>query len=469
MGKQKAGAKGFRIAREPVNGEKTAEQTATQTAAPERLAGPFPETSPEEPPGSSPAGSAEPATAVSGTPSSFDDLGTLPEGYDTNLLFLVARDPELLFTYWDIAWDRHPEATGGQTHLRLYNREGEEVYRAGIASRNGHWYIPVGQGGATFHAEVGFFTAHNQWTLLARSNTASIPASGLSSEIDDCFATVPYHLAFQQALDLLGPSRQEGESFLDALHRVQREAVTLLDPRARWGERERALVAALLGHETAASLPTDDEALEILLREQLRERLDSAGIPVAEQEAWQSHAHGRSDVAASWFSGGRPGGESSWSAAVGAEKEREAFWSLFSAEEGGNSGSLAMGASEWLASPGLSSFRTAGASWSAAPSGARDFFFHLNAEVIYYGGTVPGSRIWIDGREIPLNADGTFRFHHRFPDGAGTLPILVQSPDGAETRSALLRLERRTDRHGVVTATPQPPGLEPPPGYSGNG
>ena len=452
MGKQKAGARGFRLAPEPVIGN-----TAKPTAAPKAL----PQAPPQAPPRS------EDAVPPGPSPDpGFDDPGTLPESYEENLLFLVARDPELLFTYWDIAWERQPQEAGTRAHLRLYNGEGEEVYRSGIAGRNGHWYIPVGQGGATFRAEVGFFTGGNEWMLLARSNVATTPASGLSPEIDDCFATVPYHLAFQKALDFLEPS-QEGESFLDALHRMQREVVTLLDPHARWGERERAMVAALLGRETAASLPADDEALGELLCQQLRQRLDSAGLPTREESLWSPlaarAARWTGADSASWFSALRPGGESSWSAA--AAREREAFWSAFPTETGGDSSRLAGNASETLASPGLSSFGLAATSWSTAPGGhPRGFFFHLNAEVTYYGGTEPGSKVWIDGKEIPLAPDGTFRFHHRFGEGLGTIPILVQSPDGVETRSALLRLERRTECRGAVATTPQPAGLEPLPG-----
>ena len=115
------------------------------------------------------------------------------------------------------------------------------------------------------------------------------------------------------------------------------------------------------------------------------------------------------------------------------------------------------------ASGGLSSHL--GASWSAQPFGkTRDFFMHVNAEVIFYGGTHPDAKVWIDDKPVKLNPDGTFRHHFIFPDGTYEIPIVAESPDGVEQRSATLRFERGTGRVGVVGATPQPAFLSEPMG-----
>lgn len=99
------------------------------------------------------------------------------------------------------------------------------------------------------------------------------------------------------------------------------------------------------------------------------------------------------------------------------------------------------GASEYMASPGLE----------------RGFFMHVNAEVIFYGGTDPCARVTVDGKPITLAPDGTFRFHFLFPNGSYEIPIVAISPDGVETRCAVLRFERRTEKTGKVDDTPQPP------------
>ena len=93
----------------------------------------------------------------------------------------------------------------------------------------------------------------------------------------------------------------------------------------------------------------------------------------------------------------------------------------------------------------------------------REFFMHVNAEVIFYGGTHPQAKVTIDGKPIKLNPDGTFRHHFIFPDGTYSIPIVATSPDGVETRSATLDFSRNTSRTGDVGHSAQPP-IDPPMG-----
>ena len=99
-----------------------------------------------------------------------------------------------------------------------------------------------------------------------------------------------------------------------------------------------------------------------------------------------------------------------------------------------------------------------GASWSGQPFGesGREFFMHVNAEVIFYGGTDPQAKVTIAGRSVQLQPDGTFRYHFKFPDNDFEIPIIAVSPDGVETRAAVLSLRRGTARYGDVGATAQP-------------
>lgn len=97
-------------------------------------------------------------------------------------------------------------------------------------------------------------------------------------------------------------------------------------------------------------------------------------------------------------------------------------------------------------------------SWSAAASGsAREFYMHVNAELIFYGGTHPDAKVTIDGKPVELGKDGTFHYHFVFPDGTYDIPIVAVSPDGIETRKAILHFERSTAREGKVDSTGQPP------------
>jgi hypothetical protein len=103
--------------------------------------------------------------------------------------------------------------------------------------------------------------------------------------------------------------------------------------------------------------------------------------------------------------------------------------------------------SHWMAPTSLSS----------PFGGGRDFFMHVNAELIIYGGTHPNATLRIDGQDVALQEDGSFHFHYNFHDGSYHIPIEATSPDGVETRSAMLSFLRATSDSGDVDATPQDP------------
>jgi hypothetical protein len=151
--------------------------------------------------------------------------------------------------------------------------------------------------------------------------------------------------------------------------------------------------------------------------------------------------------------------------------EQLSSWNLASwggLESGPSSWSgLEFGLSSWGELVSESSlFSGVGASWSGQPFGQpeREFFMHVNAEVIFYGGTDPQAKVTIAGRPVQLQPDGTFRYHFKFPDNDFEIPIVAVSPDGIETRSAVLSLRRDTARYGDVGATAQPEYLGTPMG-----
>src|SRR6516164_9367704 len=173
-----------------------------------------------------------------------------------------------------------------------------------------------------------------------------------------------------------------------------------------------------------------------------------------------------SETLASWQAGL---GEvtSSWEQAFGLpssyslSSEQLASWGL------GSWSGLEFGPSSWNELVSESSlFSGFGASWSAQPFGypEREFFMHVNAEVIFYGGTHPQAKVTIDGRPVQLQPDGTFRYHFKLPDNQFEIPIVAVSPDSVETRSATLYLQRGTTRYGDVGSTPQPEYLTNPMG-----
>jgi len=81
---------------------------------------------------------------------------------------------------------------------------------------------------------------------------------------------------------------------------------------------------------------------------------------------------------------------------------------------------------------------------SAPPAKPRKFWLVADAELIVYGATEPDATVTIDGKEIELEPDGTFRFHVSFQDGVLRYPIVAVAKDGEQMRSIHMDFERET-------------------------
>ena len=339
----------------------------------------------------------------------FEDLGALPGTYFEDTVFLVARDPRWLFAYWDFDWSKYPASSmrGGvsQFFLKISKDDGAQETIVEITPEARNWYVPVSAPDTLYFGEIGFFARDGGWAAIVTSGVTKTPADALAEDVAADFATVPLHLSFERMLELVKHHMEGGETLLQAVARITDEGRKIAFQPGRapaWTEEQRGLLAALLGNSLLDRMGLGSDELDSLLRKQLLERLHSES--------------------ASGF-----GGEMS---------------TIFQ--------------------PAVSSlFSGVGASWSAQPFSARKFFMHVNAEIIFYGGTDPNATVWVDGREIKLSPDGTFRYHFKLPDGDFAIPIVARSPDHVEQRSATLSFVRTTEKTGHVTDTDQPPYLAP--------
>jgi len=438
-----------------------------------------------------------------------DQLGELPRTYGSNAIFLVAQEPRWLFTYWDIDISRHP---GGPTHLRIFigNTEVESQIEVPFETRN--WYIPVKQAGATYHVEIGYLRG-GDWNTIARSKAARTPVDRMSeSEAFQC-ATIPLHLSFESLMGNLKGAVLEGEALLGALARLQLEGK--LFPEGSISDDHSTVLRALLGQDFLDDLSSgslSSAEVENRIRTALQKKLSSGGSsqfalggslegaessffgalgalssegPVSTWDvptlsSWATLVSWAAHARASWggenlssggetlsskgeaLSSGQPA--SSWPEAAASSwgVEHLSSW-LQSAQSSWTEAAL----SSWNAGAFSSWTQAAAASWAGGSENlssfgaARKFFMHVNAEVIFYGGTDPEASVTVDGKPIKLAPDGSFRYHFIFPDGEFEIPIVATSPDGLETRKAFLRFERDTSKVGGVDDTAQPPLGEP--------
>ena len=341
-------------------------------------------------------------------PPQAENFGPLPESYHQDTLFLVARDPRWLFSYWDFDWSRIPASAmreGRHAYfLRVLKRSGlvESIVEIHPSARN--WYLPVQHGNTHYRAEIGYFDARGGWCCLIRSGEACTPADALAEDLHPQeFATVPQGLSFEQLSELVQQHMAEGESLLGAIARITGDGRIAMQRGSEptWTEEQKRLLAMLLGESLINVIGLGSDEIDRLLRKALAQKLHS-------------------EV----------------SSGIGA-----AFGPTTSS----------------LSSP-------FGASWSAQPFGLakeRGFFMNLNAEIIFYGETDPAAKVTVNGQPITLQSDGSFRYHFTLPDGDFAIPIVATSPDGLEQRSGTLSFQRQTSRVGHVEATAQPQHLEP--------
>jgi hypothetical protein len=515
-----------------------------------------------------------------------EQLGELPSGYGD--MFVVARDPHWLFTYWDFDYSKFPGQR--QLGLQVFRDDAlETTVDINEIARN--WYIPVQAANASYRVVFGYKDTRGTWHSVGEAGPTHTPPEAISTEWDTLFATVPIHLTFNLLVDVVEAAKSRGEPLAEALARLQQAALNGGSRSPNWGPAQLQMLETLFGKDLLARLssmdsselstflradlsgPTSSEsASELVAKSRLAQllvpaesslfsggvfgaalsselfqsgqelssgalssfglssgelvaRLSSLGLSSAEIVTLLSSESLSSEILSGLglssetvssfglssaelsslglfsqlqinlaelsslglFSQLQIGlaelsslGLSSFElSSAGLSSERLSALQLAALEMGALSSEqlssawssswsgLEFGPSSWSELISVSSlFSAAGASWGGESFGLtqREFFMHVNAEVIFYGGTHPEAKVTVAGQPIQLQPDGTFSYHFIFPDRDFEIPIVAVSPDGKETRSAVLFFRRETTRQGDVGHTAQPPYLAEPMG-----
>ena len=113
-------------------------------------------------------------------------LPPLPNGYGQSQIFLLPRDPNWAYAYWDIPNDHkeHLRHQGGKhLLLRVYDVTSIDIdtqppfsmqeYECDEMARE--WHIPIAMSDRDYIAELGYLTVDGRWLILVRSNHIHIP------------------------------------------------------------------------------------------------------------------------------------------------------------------------------------------------------------------------------------------------------------------------------------------------------
>ncbi|MCP9294143.1 MAG: DUF4912 domain-containing protein [Planktothrix agardhii LY1] len=114
------------------------------------------------------------------------ELPPLPNGYGQSQIFLLPRDPNWAYAYWDIPNEHkeHLRHQGGKhLLLRVYDVTSIDIdtqpplstqeYECDEMARE--WHIPIAMSDRDYIAELGYLTVDGRWLILVRSNHIHIP------------------------------------------------------------------------------------------------------------------------------------------------------------------------------------------------------------------------------------------------------------------------------------------------------
>ena len=204
-----------------------------------------------------------------------------------DLLYVVARDPQTLFLYWDLNWARLFARAGlsaRQVHLRVYRGDGLIEGTQEINPFRGHCYAEVAGAGMEYYCEVGSFDG-TEWTGLACSGTTATPEASMSDDFSAEFATLPIHLSFQRLLDILGGSEIDPTTLARSVAELQENARALQTKMAPgdWSQLATEIAAKLNGANRNGTKGARTAELSELVEIALRS--EAPAVPTAEEFA----------------------------------------------------------------------------------------------------------------------------------------------------------------------------------------
>jgi hypothetical protein len=207
------------------------------------------------------------------------DLGNglgLPRFHGSPRLLAIARDPWTIFAYWNVDWPsifKNAAPIDRQVHLRIHCADGLEEKEAAIEPIAGIHYVTMSQRHRACRIEIGYYQPADVWHSVAMSNEIVIPPAEMSEARHVDLATIPFHLRFQQLVDLFGASNDDALGTV--ISRFQTRAVSSgryekLSPEERKILRRAGVALSELADARRAFNQLDSEKLrkeaEVLLK-----------------------------------------------------------------------------------------------------------------------------------------------------------------------------------------------------------
>lgn len=197
----------------------------------------------------------------------FIDTGTpLPERYNETKIVILPRDPQWLFTYWDIA-DEKKEEVKTQIGVSVFDSADFilRIYHSSDPSHHStyhtfdiivhpdirNWYVHIENAATpTVYIEMGMKTKDGKFIFIARSNTISLPSCMIASDNDAWWLSLKgYSIEEMLRLSSCGPDPISSLDIYKALlYRLQLQA--LLNISSKGIVREETPCAVMTANKT---------------------------------------------------------------------------------------------------------------------------------------------------------------------------------------------------------------------------
>lgn len=167
-------------------------------------------------------------------------LGTLPDSYDIDTIYVVPRDPEWIFCYWDISRDTLRHYLTQSVDNKLYIKISDVtniIYDGGNANRyllyeipygTKNWYAFVDAPEKDFIIEIVVKSKYGFLPILRSKTIRMPPASTSQGEIR--FVTIPFDVPFARIKEILGPRLRDISELAYLLSKLQEEGSELPFP-----------------------------------------------------------------------------------------------------------------------------------------------------------------------------------------------------------------------------------------------
>ena len=151
----------------------------------------------------------------------------LPRFQGPPRLVAIARDPWTIFAYWNVNWPpifKNVAPVDRQVHLRVHCADGLAEKEVPVEPMARMHYVTMSQRHRACRVEIGYYQPADIWHSVVMSNEIMIPGAVTSEAEHLDLATIPFHLRFQQLIDLFGAANDD--ALATVISRFQARAVS---------------------------------------------------------------------------------------------------------------------------------------------------------------------------------------------------------------------------------------------------